>query len=1822
MKSKTKRILAFLCAVVLLVTAVFTENAMNQAQAETGASAEETSTEPTPVELYGFQNVTLNGLVSATDNSVMTDKEYASGEYTYKLNNDTHFDKKLFTALVEFTDSDMTYWWNNRICIGGTADKGWGLSVALTNNGESLLICDADGEKIADPQINKTIEASKVGMDSFLGTEFILQMGYEYLDNNDVRVLVYVNGNEGLNTIVKNCNMDTLGEYVRVSISNTSKISINSVDLPVKPVELDGFTNVNPSDVVYEGTSNSMEETTYTSNQFFTLSGEENFNKKLFTAYVKPSNSGNFWDWRICLGGTSVKWGVALCVYSSGDTLSVEEFDSDVDGSSTSFSKQISAATANVDSFVTKPFLLQMGLEYLDNDGGGTENDVRVLIYVNGNAVFNEIFSNCNMNNLGNYLRFYIQNGSIEVSSFESEAKPVTLSSHDTITISDFQDSAGKEMEAKAYAYDSVAPDSTFTLKNTSDNFANKLLSMKVKFGYKSPGDTNYDSRMVIGADNVWSGIFVYVDKQDQLCFDNMVNSVKYERITIAEAGVSSFLNTPFILQLSFTDTSDGLNVDVFINGTLCKNFVWSGVSTSDYNNQIHLRRNLEDAFIIVSDADAEEFPDDPAIMPDPSFERITFGSFGFVNGTYNTAIDGIYDGSLDKKVLCGKVKFEGNSFAMIRLGGIDNSWDYGLHLAPLSADTMEVKWWKNGTVTDVGIEPFTSEIAKVNFMGSEAYDLMISMEVVDVNSDSVNDVRLGVWFDNKLYGDRYYDVLGVGDKLGNRIGITPSTDGTVTLNSVKEYLPQPSKDLQKVTFHQYGVEDGTYESAPDINVKGSYIDTTIAGTVLCGDVQLHNASAGTFNIFLGSTDNVWTQGVRLVKYDGSDNFTLTYQTSEGVKGEWPIESAKAGADFINEQFNLMWSMEMVDNDEGGTADDLKIGLWFDGFLYQGQYIYINGFGEGKLGNTFATYCPTGAAITLGSIYELTKLPDKDFDRITFSDFGLETQEVVCDGAALVATGTAKDYTSLDRVVFSGDFRFAQNDAYQIRYAGNGGNYGWNGLGVYVIDNFIEVSWFKEGEDPQIIVQTDAVSAKLTSTIKNTFNLMLSTELVDEDGDGIKDIKVGVWFNEILCDYQIVEDWGDQLGNGFGIYGANGNTVMIRNVGDYQKNPYYYEEIAEYRGETKSYPEEPGYVFSGWYEDPEYTTPIETNVTSGKAWAKYVEDDVLSVKAQVKLTVDSNQDGKVDSVGDETTLRVITTVDNLDYRRISFYLSKETAVDSNVYGKEINTATTDENARMVYQKLYAVGSGKDSEPITYKPTAFTWQSEYFKTFNVTGITNTEVEGKGNNYERNIKIVPYWITMDGTEVRGKELITCVADYGRNRTQAVSVDFIGDDTLPITGYNGPYVISDANDAKLFPNYITDEYFQLIAESGVNVIIGSNLDYNYYPDQVKKALKFGEKYGIGIYVKDSALKTMTANEVEQRIAEYRGYESFVGIFVTEEPGYDKYKPKDESNTVDSYASLTTILNKMGILTYVNMYPIADTASAMESWWGVTDKTNYTDYVNKVNSTLNPATLMWDYYPFAVPKTEDETSRKELKIDKAEYFWNMAEIRRQAQASDKPFWAYVQAGSNWNDEQEYFPTQVYAPTEGQFHWNMNTSLAFGAQGIQYFPLIQPYHFAYAGSSAEDKVWDFERNGLIGAFGNKTDWYYYAEAANAHVAAMDHILMNSYNEQIIALGDAATDTKDLINDTNMDVKKSASYKKLTSVSDGANVLIGCFDYKGKTALYVVNYNYNAEQNGIILNFDGKSNITKYENATETKTTGSSITLNMAAGEGILLVIE
>ena len=87
--------------------------------------------------------------------------------------------------------------------------------------------------------------------------------------------------------------------------------------------------------------------------------------------------------------------------------------------------------------------------------------------------------------------------------------------------------------------------------------------------------------------------------------------------------------------------------------------------------------------------------------------------------------------------------------------------------------------------------------------------------------------------------------------------------------------------------------------------------------------------------------------------------------------------------------------------------------------------------------------------------------------------------------------------------------------------------------------------------------------------------------------------------------------------------------------------------------------------------------------------------------------------------------------------------------------------------------------------------------------------------------------------------------------KEESKAVSISFLGGkDVMPITGYIGPYQLNQSVDGYTFPNYITDEYYQMIADLGVNLIVYSTTDYANSPEMVKKNLELGEQYGVGIF------------------------------------------------------------------------------------------------------------------------------------------------------------------------------------------------------------------------------------------------------------------------------------------------------------------------------------------------------------------------------------
>lgn len=200
----------------------------------------------------------------------------------------------------------------------------------------------------------------------------------------------------------------------------------------------------------------------------------------------------------------------------------------------------------------------------------------------------------------------------------------------------------------------------------------------------------------------------------------------------------------------------------------------------------------------------------------------------------------------------------------------------------------------------------------------------------------------------------------------------------------------------------------------------------------------------------------------------------------------------------------------------------------------------------------------------------------------------------------------------------------------------------------------------------------------------------------------------------------------------------------------------------------------------------------------------------------------------------------------------------------------------------------------------------------------------------------------------------------------------------------------------------------------------------------------------------------------------------------------------------------------------------------------------------------------------------------------------------------------------TSWNDDFSRFDSEVpYYPNDAQFQWNVNVNLAYGAQGIQYFSLFQPYYFAWA----ESEPFDFQRNGMFGAWGNKNEWYYYAQEANKQIAAVDEVLMNAKNKGVIVTGKQAIQD----NTESECIMEGDSWRELVGV-DGDS-MIGCFNYQGKTALYVVNYDYEYAQD-ITLHFNEQHDVTVIYDAQTSHYSAKDLTLPMQAGHGALVVFD
>ena len=181
--------------------------------------------------------------------------------------------------------------------------------------------------------------------------------------------------------------------------------------------------------------------------------------------------------------------------------------------------------------------------------------------------------------------------------------------------------------------------------------------------------------------------------------------------------------------------------------------------------------------------------------------------------------------------------------------------------------------------------------------------------------------------------------------------------------------------------------------------------------------------------------------------------------------------------------------------------------------------------------------------------------------------------------------------------------------------------------------------------------------------------------------------------------------------------------------------------IADYVGGAERIapkPQKDGYeewVFAGWYSDEscgkEYALKEETKI--GEAYAKFVPSELLSVKCQTLLNSDRREN---------TQLRLVSTVDNLQYDNVGFDI-------------RMGEKTFHYESKKVCKEIKVTETSNSQVEFGCTPTDFHPMAQWFTTVTIINISQ-------DDYEKGIFINPFWTTLDGTRVYGVSRYARVED----------------------------------------------------------------------------------------------------------------------------------------------------------------------------------------------------------------------------------------------------------------------------------------------------------------------------------------------------------------------------------------------------------------------------------------------------------------------------
>ncbi len=456
----------------------------------------------------------------------------------------------------------------------------------------------------------------------------------------------------------------------------------------------------------------------------------------------------------------------------------------------------------------------------------------------------------------------------------------------------------------------------------------------------------------------------------------------------------------------------------------------------------------------------------------------------------------------------------------------------------------------------------------------------------------------------------------------------------------------------------------------------------------------------------------------------------------------------------------------------------------------------------------------------------------------------------------------------------------------------------------------------------------------------------------------------------------------------------------------------------------------------------------------------------------------------------------------------------------------------------------------------------------------------------------ISIISFLFVINGCKEEDENVTTIESTTTTEETSQVEVykytyEQLGPNTMPIGAWSDP---PPANFAGVYdnPDLVNNEQYRLIHEAGLNVIYGlyNNAELNL--DGVLKSLDYAAQNDVVYLVRDHQVTGSYSDEdlqyLQDAIDRYKEKSAFGGVMVIDEPGVISY-----NNLGNLHKNFKDLLPNKTF--YINLLPTYASKNQLVNGAGGgnmnDDSMTYGRYIDEYITLVKPKFISYDFYPF---------TGLQFGQMRGGYFEQMSLIKEKADEAKIPYWVFIQA-SSWS------PSSLRVPNDIEIQWQVSTALAYGAKGIQYF-----MYYTSMEQHSESFV-----GGMVDVNGNKNPMYDYVQKANRQIAAVDHILMNAKHMGVIVNGESP----DAIPQTD----QITQYENLTSVS-GDDALIGCFNYQGKAAYYVVNNSLTNTLGEITLNFSSSVTVNTYQNGSESETSGENISLSIPAGEGVLIEIK